>query len=67
MGVMNIEKKKDLKLPDATDIFTFGGIILIAVGTWWISPPISLIVTGSLLLVLALAPYILNIIKPRKG
>lgn len=66
MGVMNIEKKFELKLPDATDVFTFGGITLIAVGTWWISPPISLIVTGGLLLMLALAPCIISLMKPRK-
>ncbi|WP_461392894.1 hypothetical protein [Desulfosporosinus fructosivorans] len=61
-------KKRELKelLPDATDVFTFFGICLIGIGTWWISPPISLIVVGSLLLVIALAPHVLALIKPGK-
>lgn len=53
-------------LPDATDIFVFTGIGLIGTGTWQMSPPISLILVGSLFLLLALTPYIAELIKARK-
>lgn len=51
-------QKEKRNLPDVTDIFVFVGIGLIGTGTWLISPAVSLIVMGCLLLLLALAPYL---------
>lgn len=53
-------------IPDVADVFVFAGISLIGTGTWMVSPPISLIVVGSLLLLLALTPYLAGLIKPGK-
>lgn len=59
------EEKKNYR-PDPTDVFAFVGIGLIGAGTWLISRPISLIVVGSLLLLLALAPYLTNLFRAGK-
>ncbi len=59
------EEKKNYR-PDPTDVFVFMGIGLIGAGTWLISRPASLIVVGSLLLLLALAPYLANLFKSGK-
>lgn len=62
-----VEIKKIKKfIPDATDVLVFAGIGLIGTGTWQISPPISLIIVGTLFLLLALTPYIAELIKARK-
>lgn len=37
-----------------TDLMGLAGVALIATGVWWISPAWSLVVTGSIMLALAL-------------
>lgn len=53
-------------IPDTADMFVFTGIGLIGTGTWIRSPSAALIVVGSLLLLLALTPYLADLFKPRK-
>jgi len=49
-----------LRAIEARDVIATVGIGLIAGGLWMVSIPIALVVTGTLLLALAVGPLVLN-------